>query len=120
MVLWANSTLGILMYWWCANKQQAGRGVIVRSVLRKLPFLDVTALSADQLAAAVKVFDETCELDLLPAHQIDEDRNRHLLDERLCREVLELPEALFAVDDSPLALLRRKLAAEPSVHGHKR
>jgi hypothetical protein len=32
VVLWANTTLGALLYWWHANKQQSGRGSI------KIPF----------------------------------------------------------------------------------
>ncbi|MCH7471668.1 hypothetical protein IIA79_01760 [bacterium] len=68
LVLWSNTSFGLLLYWWLANKQQMGRGVMVRSVLKHLPVLDVTALNGDQLAKAVRVFDETCMLELLPAH----------------------------------------------------
>jgi len=118
LVLWSNTSFGLLLYWWLANKQQVGRGVIVRSVLRNLPILDVTALGADQLKKAVRVFDETCALELLPAHLIANDANRHVLDERLGREVLNLPGSLF-VPDGPVDLLRRKMAAEPSIYGHK-
>ena len=56
---------------------------------------------------------------MLPVNQIDEDENRAELDRRLLTEVLGLPAALCESADSPLALLRRKLAAEPSIHGGK-
>ena len=49
LVLWANSTLGLMMYWWHASKQDAGRGSIPKSSLKNLPVLDVTALSQEQL-----------------------------------------------------------------------
>jgi len=86
--------------------------------MRTLPILDVTALGADQLANAVRIFDETCALQLLPAHLIAKDHNRHVLDERLGVEVLNLPASLF-VPDGPVDLLRHKMADEPSIYGHK-
>jgi hypothetical protein len=119
LVLWGNTAFGILLYWWIANKQQKGRGSIALTLLSNLPVLDVTALTPAQLASAVRVFDETCHLPLLPAHQIDIDESRHILDRRLGVEVLGLPTTLFDGPDAPVALLRLKLAAEPSIHGHK-
>ena len=55
----------------------------------------------------------------LPFDQIDEDPARAELDRRLLLDVLGLPPALCE-DGGPLALLRRKLAAEPQIHGGKR
>ena len=55
---------------------------------------------------------------MLPVNQIDEDPVRAELDRRLLTEVLGLPEELCA-PDGPMDLLRRKLAAEPSIHGGK-
>ena len=31
LVLWANTSLGLLLYWWHANKQQPGRGMIPKT-----------------------------------------------------------------------------------------
>ena len=56
---------------------------------------------------------------MLPVNQIDADPVRAELDRRLFSEVLGLPEELCA-KDGPMDLLRRKLAAEPSIHGGKK
>jgi hypothetical protein len=48
LVLWGNTSLGLLVHWWIANRQQSGRGNITPNVLEILPVLDVTALTADQ------------------------------------------------------------------------
>ena len=116
MVLWGNTSFGVLMYWWYANKTQPGRGSILRSKLATLPVLDVTKLAPRKLNRAATVFDETCTLALLPIDQIDTDAARRTLDERFGTEVLGLPPSLFA-PDSALDLLRRKIAAEPSIRG---
>lgn len=118
IVLWANTSLGLLLYWWYANKTQPGRGSILRSNLESLPVLDVTRLTEKQLNRAAKIFDETCNLDLLPIHQIDADAARQSIDERFGLEVLDLPASLFA-SEGAFELLRRKLADEPSIRGNK-
>lgn len=33
VALWGNTTLGLLLHWWQANKQQAGRGNIGKTAL---------------------------------------------------------------------------------------
>lgn len=116
MVAWANSTLGLLMYWWHASRQQSGRGRLTKTTLYTLPVLDITSLRPDQLTAAVALFDDMCEQPLKPVHQIADDPVRRELDERFVREVLDLPESFF----EPLDLLRRKLSKEPSIHGGKK
>ncbi len=118
LVLWGNTTLGLLMYWWHASKQQAGRGSLAKSALQDLRVLDVTALSADQLARAVQIFDETCQLPLKPVHELDIDENRKTLDRRFYGEALGLPAAILA-DGGPLDILRQKLSREPSIRGSK-
>jgi hypothetical protein len=118
LVLWSNTTLGLMMYWWHANKQQSGRGSIGVSALETLPVFDVRELSTKQLAQAVKVFDELSGLNLLPMHQIDTDPVRRQIDERFGREVLDLSAALFGPEGA-FDLLRRKLASEPSIRGNK-
>ena len=118
LVAWGNSTLGFLSHWYHANKQQSGRGNIGRTALQTLPVLDVTALTDDQLNAAVSIFDDLKSKDLLPIHQIDVDTAREELDRRFAREVLGLPKE-FTAKHGPLDLLRMKLAQEPSIRGGK-
>jgi hypothetical protein len=119
LVLWGNSTLGMLMYWWRANKQQSGRGSIAVGALKALPVLNVNELSAKQLAKAVEIFDRMQTRRLLPLNEIDRDENRHEIDRLLAVDVLGLAPWIIE-PDGPLDLLRRKLAIEPSVHGAKK
>jgi hypothetical protein len=64
LVAWGNTSLGLLLYWWHANKSQDGRGSIGKETLQSLPVLDVTSLTPKQLAAAVAVFDAVCGKEL--------------------------------------------------------
>ena len=119
LVLWANTILGMLMYWWHSSKQQAARGMLTKTTLDTLPILDVTALSCEQLAQAVKIFDEMNQMPLLPLHELDIDENRKTLDRRFYSEVLGLPDSILA-DGGPLDILRQKLCREPSIRGSKK
>jgi hypothetical protein len=118
LVLWANTSLGMLLRWWHSNKQQSGRGRIGKSALQTLPVLDVTALNAKQLKAAVKLFDAMSGLGLLPLHEIDKDAVRQDLDRMFSLEVLRLPASVVE-PGGPLELVRMKLAQEPSIRGGK-
>ena len=119
LVVWANTTLGLLMFWWHSSKQHPGRGILTKTTLATLPILDITALDADQLAKAVAIFDETCQLPLKPIHQLPTDDNRKLIDRRFYGEVLNMPDSLLA-DEGPLDILRQKLSREPSIRGSKK
>ena len=118
LVVWANTSLGLLLHWWHANKQQSGRGRIGKNMLHTLPILDVTALEPNLLAEAVKLFDSMNEQRLLPLHELDSDPVRKELDEAFARNVLRLPESILT-SGGPLALLREKLSREPSIRGSK-
>ncbi len=118
LVLWANTSLGLLLRWWHSNKQQSGRGRIGKTALQTLPILDVTALKPSQLDKAVKLFDAMSGKQLLPLHQIDRDPIRKELDEKFVRDVLGLAES-FLKSGGPVELLRMKLNQEPSIRGSK-
>lgn len=118
LVVWANTSLGLLAHFWQANKQQSGRGNVTPNVLQGFTILDVGALTPRQLEDAVGVFDAMCDKSMLPIHEIDKDPVRKELDERFAREVLGLPESVLASGGS-LEVLRMKLAREPSVRGNK-
>jgi hypothetical protein len=78
----------------------------------------VTALTPEQLAEAVKLFDAMSGHQLLPLHEIDRDPVRKELDEKFARNVLGLAEPILTLG-RPLELLQMKLSREPSVRGHK-
>ncbi|NJS14523.1 MAG: hypothetical protein HC788_07840 [Sphingopyxis sp.] len=119
VTLWGNTTLGLLLHWWQANKQQAGRGNIGKTALANFVCLDPAQLSDQQRAASVVLLESMGKTPLRPFNEIDLDDARAELDRAFLGGVLGLPDALFTAD-GPLALLRRKLAAEPSVAGSKK
>lgn len=94
LVLWANSSLGLLLYWWSANREQIGRGNIGKSVLQFMPVLAIDALTAEQIAAAEKLFDKYSKQQMRPMHEMDQDSIRRSLDYAIIKEVLGVPEAL--------------------------
>ena len=116
--LWGNSTLGLLCHWWMSNKSQSGRGTTTILSVPAIPVLDVKTLSDNQLERAVREFDATKDVRLLPFDQIDEDEARADIDRRLLVNVLGLPADLCE-PDGPMEHLRRKLAVEPQIRGGK-
>ena len=115
LVLWANSTLGLICFWWVGTRQQQGRARLTISRLPDLPVLDPRHLSEAQVGTAVRTFDEFSDQLLLPANEAYRDAVRHELDRALLVDVLGLPAALL----DPLAALRDAWCAEPTVHGGK-
>ncbi len=115
--LWYNSTLGILSYWWSANKSQDGRGSITTTQMPKLTLLDPRKLKPAQISEAKKFFNSNKAKALLPAHRIATDAIRAELDEFVLRELLEASNMPTTMER--LAVLRRKLGEEPSFNGGK-
>lgn len=118
MVIWSNTTFGVLLYWWHANKQQAGRGSIGKAALESMPVLDVTRITAAQLRDAAALFDALAGVALKPIHELASDAARHDLDEQFCRDILHLHTGIYS-SGGTLELLREKLCAEPSIRGRK-
>jgi len=118
--LWSNSTLGMLCYWLICGKQQAGRGRSSKAVLDSMPTLDVRQLSSEALANSERIFNELKHQKMLPFNQIDTDSVRHKLDRLLLSEVLGITETERPDVHEGLALLRKMLCQEPSIHGGKK
>ena len=114
--IWGNSTLGLLSFWWHANRQQPGRAVVSISAAETLPVLDFRTLTDDQLATAKAIFDEFRDRDLKPAYLADADENRAHLDRRVVCDLLGFGEDVYQA----VRLLAAKWCAEPSVHGGKK
>ena len=114
-MLWCNSTLGLLQFWWHANLQQSGRGRSTIHHTATLPTLDLRALSDVQLATAEAIFNDFRDKDLQPAYLADTDPNRALLDRRVICDLLGFDESTYAA----VRQLAAKWCAEPSVHGGK-
>ena len=114
-VVWGNSTLGLLSYWWHSSRQQSSKaGMTVRSV-DSFPLLDFRALTDEQLRTAEAIFNEVREKELKPAYLADADPNRALLDRRVVCDFLGFDEDIYAA----VRRLAAKWCAEPSVHGGK-
>ena len=116
--LWSNTTLGLFMYWWVANKQQGGRGSVTVTAIPELPTLDVARLSAKQLNAMTDAFTEASRYSFLPFNEIDADKTRAELDKLVLGDILGLRCAQGTT--MSLKLLRQKLSAEPSIAGAKK
>ena len=115
LLLWSNTTLGLLLFWWKGSRQQSGRARLTGTGLKALPVLDVRTLDSSRLEAASAIFDEFASRELLPANEAYRDAARKALDEAVLHRLLSLPKsALRSLD-----LLRLKWCAEPSVHGGK-
>ena len=116
VALWANSTLGLMAFWWTSSRQQQGRARITISQLPKLLVLDPRALPPGKLDQASAVFEEFRDRPLLPANEAYRDDARKALDRAVLVDLLDLPEDVL----EPLGNLRLQWCAEPSVHGGKR
>lgn len=116
--LWGNSTLGLLTYWWLANKAQSGRGSITTSQIEKFSVLDPRALSANQLKKTAKFYRNMKEDKMKAAFEADEDAVRKKIDrfvlENLLSVGLEIEQIMDVMDG-----LRSKLVLEPSFSGGK-
>ncbi len=115
LALWANTTLGLIAFWWIGNRQQSGRAILTITRLPALTVLDARKLQPKKLELADSLFDEFAERELLPANEAWHDETRQALDRAVLIDVLGLPEDILEALD----LLRRQWCAEPSVHGGK-
>ena len=114
-VLWANTTLGLILFWWAGTTQQAGRSNLTIRRLPDLRMLDIRALSDKQHACARRIFADFQTRPFLPANEAYRDVTRQALDETVLVDLLGLPSSIL---DS-LALLRQQWCNEPTVHGGK-
>ena len=115
VVLWSNTTLGLMSFWWLGARQQQGRAILTLSTLPNLPVLDPRRLTDAQHAAAARLFAEFRDREFLPANEACRDETRQALDRAVLVDLLGLPDDAMA----PLDLLRRQWCAEPTVHGGK-
>lgn len=115
ILLFANSTLGIVAHWWNGSRQQNGRS---RQSISKLPDMmtvDPRGFTDDQFETSNIIFELFKDKEFLPANEAYRDNTRQELDRAVLIDLLGLPEQIM---DS-LELLRYKWCCEPSVHGGK-
>ena len=115
-ILWSNSSLGLIQYWYHASRQQIGRGIMPVSAIATLPYLDISKLDEQAIETASSIFGEMKNETLMIICQADIDPVRKELDRRILCDVLRLPEEASKKFD----LIRKIWCAEPSVHGGKK
>ena len=113
LVLWLNSTLGILLSIAHANRPYPGRIDTPLAGLRDLAVLDVRALDADACNKADRVWKQVARRSLSPFSRANDDSIRQTIDRLFATEVLNLPQQ--SADE--IAALRRRLSAESIVVG---
>ena len=113
--LWANSTLGLIAFWFRGTRQHRGRACLTIKTLPALPMLDLELLDAAPIEMARATFEEFAARDFLAAHRAAEDGTRRELDKAVLVDILGLDDGVL---DS-LDVLRVHWCAEPSVHGGK-
>ena len=118
LLLWCNSTLGLLMHWWKGTRQQSGRANMTITAIPDLPVLDPRELSADQLDHCESIFDNLEDCEFLPANEAYRDEARKDLDRLLLFGITSVLQLDSGIEES-LDLLRDQWCAEPSVHGGK-
>ncbi len=116
LLLWSNSTLGLLMHWWKGTRQQQGRSRVSITAMSGFPVLDATTLTSEQLDLCQSIFNELKNETFLPANESYRDNIRKQLDRALLCDVLCFPVSVI----ESLDLLRDQWCAEPSVHGGKK
>ena len=118
LLLWCNSTLGLLMHWWKGTRQQMGRASMTITAIPDLPVLDPRTLTQRQMDYCRAIFEELKDKRFRPANEAYRDETRKALDRDLLfgdSSVLRLD-----LDEEGLDLLRRQWCAEPTVHGGKK
>ena len=115
-VLWANSTLGLMLHADHAQQAQQGRGRGSREMLEELPIPDVRALEKWQLEAAEAIWRDFANREFESFHRCAIDPARIELDRRVVREMLGLENGA----EDTVKRLRFLLASEPSIHGSKK
>lgn len=115
VLLWANSTLGMILFWFIGSRQQTGRSNLTITRLPDLPVLDPRELSEKQIQEAKKIFDEFKDREFLPANEAYRDKTRKELDKAVLVRLLGLDTAVLEWLD----VLRDQWCREPTVHGGK-
>lgn len=107
LLLWLNSTLGLLMYYGSRAITQGPWMQMKKPAWQSMPVLDVRQLGENQLRSLSHAYDSVCGLTLRPLSQVDHDPHRLQIDQALC-EALSLPS---------LGPIRELLVREPGLTG---
>ena len=115
MLIWANSTLGMIAHWTQGQRTHAGRSTTQISALRSIPCPKLDALNNQILKYAEDQGKLLLRKKLLPACQAHCDPVRIDID-RIVRTMFDLPEEVHDIMDE----VRYLWCREPSIHGQNR
>ena len=114
-LVWGNSTLGLLSYWWHSSRQQSSKASILSAPWPSSQCWTSAPSRMSSLRTAEAIFNEFRDKELKPAYLADADPNRALLDRRVVCDLLGFDEDTYVA----VRRLAAKWCAEPSVHGGK-
>lgn len=117
VLLWANSTLGLMSFYITGTRNQKGRSRLTVSRLPELPVLDPRQLSRQQLAASEDIFNRLKDKEFQQANMADQDPTRRELDETLLCELLGHPPPKVL---DRLEVIREQWCNEPHLHSGRR
>ncbi|MCY4542146.1 MAG: hypothetical protein OXB95_07090 [Rhodobacteraceae bacterium] len=115
LVLWANSTLGLISFWWEGTRQQQGRCSLSIARHPNLMTLDVSNISRSQIIQCNGIFENFRNRCFLPANEAYRDQARLDLDKAMLIDLLRLDDEVL----QSLDILRLQWCLEPTVHGGK-
>ena len=115
ILLFANTTLGLIAHWWNGSRQQIGRSIQTVSMIPEMMTIDPREFTAERFAKVDEIFDRFKTQEFLPANEAYRDDVRIKLDEAVLLDLLGLDSDIL----ESLDLLRHKWCSEPSVHGGK-
>ena len=116
LVLWMNSTLGMLLRTGYGNTSHSGRARIAIGSTKRFPvpnFAEESDAGENARSVATNNFDELANLTLRPAAYAWTDENRHQID-TVVLQMLGI-ESEMTID--AVSQIRSLLCREPSVHG---
>lgn len=109
MVLWLNTSVGLLLRMVHANCPYPGRLIVKTTAAKSMPILDFTQLSAEQINVANSLYKRFKDAPLAPLARLAEDRARQELQEEFFGKVLNFSDS----DMSAVNELTERLSREP-------
>ena len=113
VLLWANTTLGLMSFYTLGNRIDPGRSSVSVSRLPDLLVLDPRALTPAQIKEAKTIFGEFEERQFLPASKAAEDETRCDLDEAVLTRLLGLGDEVL----ERVEVIRDQWCREPHLTG---
>ena len=116
VLLWANSTLGLMSFYITGTRNQKGRSSITVSRLPELLVLDPRKLSREQLSKAKEIYNRLKDKEFMPANMADCDPTRQELDKALICELLGHSQEVL----DRLEIVREQWCNEPHLYSKRR